>query len=338
MMASNGLMTTADVSRIEAPVSFKTYFMCAFAAFGGIFFGYDSGYINGITGQAFFINLITGIPIPGPDATDEVKAAFTLPASQKSSITSILSAGTFFGALIAGDLADWFGRRLTIIAGCAVFILGVVLQTASHGIGLLVAGRLIAGFGVGFVSATIILYMSEIAPKKVRGAIVSGYQFCITIGILLASCVTYGTQNYTNTGSYRIPIGIQMVWALILGTGLVFLPESPRYYVKKGDVESAAKALARLRGQPEQSGYIQEELTEIIANNDYELSVMPGGGYIVSWVNCFRGGLSNPSSNLRRTILGTSLQMMQQWTGINFIFYVSQECGRSCQVSWLMYR
>lgn len=103
-MASNGLMATADISCIEAPVYFKTYLMCAFVAFGGIFFGYDSGYINSITGQAFFINLITGIPIPGPDATDKVKAAFTLSASQKSLITSILSAGTFFGALVAGDL------------------------------------------------------------------------------------------------------------------------------------------------------------------------------------------------------------------------------------------
>jgi sugar porter (SP) family MFS transporter len=322
-MAAGGLVATADVSRIEAPVTLKTYLMCAFASFGGIFFGYDSGYINGVMGMNFFIHLITGIPIPGPDASDDVKAAFTLPASQKSLITSILSAGTFFGALIAGDFADWFGRRSTIIVGCATFILGVILQTASHGIGLLVAGRLIAGFGVGFVSATIILYMSEIAPKKFRGALVSGYQFCITIGILLASCVTYGTQNRTDTGSYRIPIGIQMVWALILGTGLLFLPESPRYYVKKGVIERAAQVLARLRGQPEGSEYIQQELAEIVANHEYELSVMPGGGYFRSWYNCFRGGLRNPSSNLRRTILGTSLQMMQQWTGINFIFYVS---------------
>lgn len=118
---------------------------------------------------------------------------------KKSLITSILSAGTFFGALIAGDLADWFGRRTTIIAGCFIFIVGVILQTASTALGLLVAGRLIAGFGVGFVSAIIILYMSEIAPKKVRGALVSGYQFCITIGILLASCVDYGTQDHLDS-------------------------------------------------------------------------------------------------------------------------------------------
>jgi MFS family permease len=75
---------------------------------------------------------------------------------------------------IAGDLADWFGRRTTVILGCIVYGIGCILQTASSGLGLLVAGRLIAGFGVGFVSAIIILYMSEIAPKAVRGAIVSG--------------------------------------------------------------------------------------------------------------------------------------------------------------------
>lgn len=87
---------------------------------------------------------------------------------------SILSAGTFFGALFAGSLADWIGRRSTIIAGCGVFSLGVVLQVASTTIAVLVPGRLIAGIGIGFVSAVIVLYMSEIAPKAIRGAIVSG--------------------------------------------------------------------------------------------------------------------------------------------------------------------
>ncbi|CAG8949160.1 hypothetical protein HYFRA_00004782 [Hymenoscyphus fraxineus] len=320
-MAGGGLVATSDPSRIEAPVTLKGYLMCVFASFGGIFFGFDSGYISGVMGMPYFINLYTNKPIPGPDATDAEKKEFSLPAKDKSLITSILSCGTFFGALIAGDLADWFGRRTTIIIGCGIFIIGVILQTASTGLGLLVAGRLVAGFGVGFVSAIIILYMSEIAPKKVRGAIVSGYQFCITIGILLASCVDYGTQNFTNTGSYRIPIAIQMLWALILAGGLFLLPESPRYFVRKGKLEKAAHVLHRLRGEPEGSAYIQQELAEIVANNEYEMSVIPQGGYFSTWMTCFSGGLRNASSNLRRTILGTSLQMMQQWTGINFIFY-----------------
>ncbi|KAL5325829.1 hypothetical protein ACEPPN_006963 [Leptodophora sp. 'Broadleaf-Isolate-01'] len=304
-----GLIATADIYRIEAPDSMKAYLMCAFASFGGIFFGFDSGYISGVMGMKYFINFYTGIPIPGSGATQAKKDAFTLPAWKKSLITSILSAGTFFGALIAGDLADWIGRRTTIIAGCAVFIIGVILQTASTSLGLLVAGRLIAGFGVGFVSAIIILYMSEIAPKKVRGAIVSGHQFCITIGILLASCVDYGTQDRLDTGSYRIPIALQMLWAIILAVGLFLLPESPRYYVKKGNLEMASRVLTRLRGQSEGSEYIQQELAEIVANHEYEMSVIPQGGYIKTWMSCFTGDLRNSSSNLRRTILGTSLQL-----------------------------
>lgn len=82
--------------------------------------------------------------------------------------------------------------------------------------------------------------MSEIAPRKVRGAIVSGYQFCITLGLLVSSCVTYAAENRLDTDSYRIPMSIQYVPALILGVGLFFLPESPRYFVKRGNVEQAA--------------------------------------------------------------------------------------------------
>lgn len=312
-----GLAATADTARIEAPVTMKAYLMCAFSAFGGIFFGYDSGYISGVMAMPYVIEHFEPIS-KAFKGNDDV---FILSSWKRSLITSILSAGTFFGAIIAGDLADFIGRRTTIIAGCGIFTIGVVLQTASSGLALLVVGRLIAGFGVGFVSAIIILYMSEVAPKKVRGAIVAGYQFCITIGILLASCVDYATQNRDDTGSYRIPISIQILWALILATGLFFLPESPRYFVKKGSLDRATQSLSRLRGEPEGSEYIQQELAEIIANHEYELKVIPQGSYFSSWFNCFSGSLFNPSSNLRRTILGTSLQMMQQWTGVNFVFY-----------------
>jgi len=88
---------------------------------------------------------------------------------------------------------------------------------------LFVFGRLIAGLGVGFISAIIILYMSEIAPRKIRGALVSGYQFCITLGILLAACVVFATQWNRDSSSYRIPIALQFAWALILGLGLFVL-------------------------------------------------------------------------------------------------------------------
>ncbi|KDQ08292.1 hypothetical protein BOTBODRAFT_118938 [Botryobasidium botryosum FD-172 SS1] len=305
------LAASDDVEQIESPVTLKAYLMCAFASFGGIFFGYDSGYINGVTGSTTFIHIIEG-----PDATQ-------LTSPHNSLIVSILSAGTFFGAIIAGDCADWFGRRPTIIAGCVIYTIGVILQAASHGLGLLVAGRVIAGLGVGFVSAIIILYMSEICPRKIRGTLVSGYQFAITLGLLIASCVDYASERREDTGSYRIPISIQFAWGLILAIGLFFLPDSPRYYVKKGNVDAARNVLSRLRGQPEDSKYVEVELAEIVANNEYERHLIVTDSYWGSWIACFTGSLWEAKSNVRRTILGTSLQMMQQWTGVNFIFYYS---------------
>ncbi|KAK3936283.1 hypothetical protein QBC46DRAFT_461592 [Diplogelasinospora grovesii] len=315
---------TSDLSRIEAPATLKAYLICAFAAFGGIFFGYDTGWMSGVLGMPYFITLYTGVQydygIRKPIGVDST--SFGLSSSTKSLMTSILSCGTFFGALLSGDIADFIGRRPTIILGCLIFILGCILEIASTSQEVLfVFGRLIAGVGVGFISAIIILYMSEIAPRKVRGALVSGYQFCITVGILLANCVVYATEGRSDTGSYRIPIGIQFLWALILGIGLFILPESPRYHVMKGDLDAAARALAYTRGQPVESDYIKDELAEIVANHEYEMQVIPQTSYVGSWVACFHGSLFKGNSNLRRTILGSGMQMMQQLTGINFIFY-----------------
>ncbi|CZS79679.1 unnamed protein product [Fusarium graminearum] len=311
---SVALQTAENVEQIEAPVTWKAYLLCAFASFGGIFFGYDSGYINGVNGSKFFIEQVEG------------RGATKLSESHQSLIVSILSCGTFFGALIAGDLADRIGRKWTVIMGCIIYSIGVAIQMITgHGdpLACIVVGRLVAGLGVGFESAIVILYMSEICPKSVRGALVAGYQFCITIGLLLAACIVYGTENMYSMKSYQIPIGIQFPWAVILAVGLFFLPDSPRYFVKRGQIEKAVDALARVRGQPKDSKYVQSEIAEIVANEEYERQIIPSTSWFGSWANCFKGSLWDGKSNLRRTILGTSMQMMQQWTGVNFIFYYS---------------
>lgn len=285
--------------------------MCAFAAFAGMLFGYDSGYISSVLAMATFKkDYGHAVPVGADHPT-----SYNYSTWQHSLIVSILSAGTFFGALLSGALADWIGRRTTIIAGCGVFVVGVVIQMSVISIPALVVGRLVAGFGVGFVSAINILYMSEVAPRKVRGAIVSCYQFAITIGIMLASCVCYATQSRKDTGAFRIPIAVQFLWAVILATGLFLLPESPRYYVKKGRLDLAIEALSRVRGQPQESEWLQDELAEIQANFEYEQQVGE-----VSWLGCFTGGIQNRNSNIRKVFIGTMLQMFQQFTGINFIF------------------
>lgn len=229
-------------------------------------------------------------------------------ASQSSEIVSILSAGTFFGALASSWVADYFGRRIGMILNTLVFTFGVILQTAASAIPLFVAGRFFAGFGVGLLSATIPLYQSETAPKWIRGTVVGCYQLSITIGLLVAAIVNNATANRNDTGSYRIPIAVQFAWAIILITGMVLLPETPRYLVKRGQNDRAAKSLSRLRRLDVDHPALIEELTEIKANHEYEMALGKS-----SWVECFRPPL------LKRLLTGCGLQALQQLTGVNFI-------------------
>ncbi|KAJ5081779.1 Major facilitator-type transporter ecdD [Penicillium alfredii] len=310
MANSQHLMGTTDLNLIEAPVTWRAYLICGFASFGGILFGYDSGYISGVLGMEYVKQSFGHAVGKSVDAS-----GYIIPSARKSLITSILSAGTFIGALMGGGISESIGRRTTIMISCLIFAVGVAVQVGTINISGLVAGRFIAGLGVGGVSATVILYVSEISPRKVRGLLVSVYQWAITIGLLVASGVDQALKDRTGRSSYRIPIGLQFIWAAILAAGLFFLPESPRYYVRRDRMDDALRSLERVRGQPGSDPGIQAELAEIKANFEYEKQFAS-----TSWADCFRGGLS-ARGNLRRVIAGTCLQMFQQSTGINFIFY-----------------
>ena len=231
-------------------------------------------------------------------------------SSQTSEIVSILSAGTFFGALTATPVADMVGRRLGLVVCTAVFCLGVILQTAATAIPMFVAGRFFAGYGVGMISAMIPLYQSETSPKWIRGTVVGAYQLAITIGLLLAAIVDNSTKNRNDTGSYRIPIAVQFAWAIVLFTGCAFLPETPRYLIKTGKSDQAARSLSKLRRLDIEHPALLEELAEITANHEYELSLGKA-----SYIDCFRGDLG------KRLATGCLLQALQQLTGVNFIFY-----------------
>ena len=249
--------------------------------------------------------------------TDTQQFETGLTTNNTSLVTSILSAGTFFGALLGAPLSDIFGRRIGLHMAMLVFCAGVAMQTGASpgqsGFHLLVAGRAIAGLGVGIVSTIVPMYQSECAPRWIRGAIVSGYQWAITIGLLLASIVTYSTSNRVDTGAYRIPIAVQIAFAIIMSTGLLFLPESPRWLVKKGHHEKAAHSLARLNSSDIDDPIVRTELADIQTNLEIELT--HGNG---SYADCFKFG---PRKHFLRTMTGIWLQAFQQLTGVNFVFY-----------------
>lgn len=283
-------------------------FIGMFVAFGGVLYGYDTGTIGDILAMPYWLKTFsTGYETIVPPATTPTPA---ITASQSSEIVSILSAGTFFGALTAAPTCDFFGRRYGLMISTVVFTLGVILQTASTDIPTFVAGRFFAGYGVGMISASIPLYQSETSPKWIRGTIVGAYQLAITIGLLLASIVGNATKNRNDTGSYRIPVAVQFAWALILFFGMLLLPETPRMWIKRNRPEKAAKSLSRLRRLDVDHPALVEELSEITANHEYEMALGKA-----SWLDCFKGNLG------KRLATGCLLQALQQLTGVNFIFY-----------------
>lgn len=287
--------------------------VAAFAAFGGILFGYDTGTISGILAMSAFRRQY-GEPMAGnPSIVGDMTPGNYLTTSNTSLVVSILSAGTFFGALAGAPLADFFGRRWGIQIALLVFVVGVILQMVSSALPLFTVGRVIAGLGVGIVSTIVPMYQSETAPRWIRGAVVSGYQWCITIGLLLAAIVNNSTKDRTDTGAYRIPIGVQFAYAIIMSVGLLILPESPRWLVKVGKPERAAKALAVLNSASQDDAIVRAELADIQTAYDFEKANSD-----IGYLACFAGG---ERKIWLRTMTGTLLQGWQQLTGINFIFY-----------------
>ncbi|GBE86466.1 Probable glucose transporter rco-3 [Sparassis crispa] len=281
----------------------------AFAAFGGILFGYDTGIISGI------IEMNDWLRTFGVATTDlkDYPSGYYLPSNRQSLVVSILSAGTFFGSLLGAPAADILGRRIGIMVSTLVFSLGVALQVGSHTLPTFVVGRVFAGLGVGLVSTLIPMYQSECAPKWIRGAVVGGYQWAVTIGLLLASVFNNATKNRNSHAAWRIPTSIQFIWAFILCTGMIFLPESPRWLIKQGRDEAAAKSLSRLVGLRPEDPEVQTELNEIRVNLDEEKELGES-----SYLDCFR---FTHNKIALRTLTGIFIQAWQQLTGINFIFY-----------------
>ncbi|GAA5959624.1 hypothetical protein JCM8115_001270 [Rhodotorula mucilaginosa] len=288
-----------------------------FAAFGGFLFGYDTGYISGVKAMPYFERHFGELNAEGK---------YALTTATDSLITSILSAGTFCGAIASGYIGTWLGRRLGIGAYLLVFCAGVAMQTAATAVPLFAVGRVLAGLGVGGVSCLVPIYQSETAPKQYRGGIVSAYQLFITIGLLIAAVVVNATKDYDNASCYQIPIGIQFVWAAILGGGLFALPESPRWLVLKGHDEKARRSLARLFRLPVESPVVDDELANIVASVQHEQTLGSVTYAELLWK-------SSPQRLPLRVWTGIAFQALQQLSGINFIFYYGTTFFRNSGIS-----
>lgn len=276
------------------------YLCAALSAIGGLLFGYDIGVISGILTMKHF------------------REEFPTGPVKEGTIVSSLLAGCFFGALISGYFADKIGRRFSILGGSLLFIVGSVLQATATTFVQLYFGRIIAGLSIGDLSMIVPLYQSEISPKEIRGRLVSLQQWSITIGIAISFWIDYFTERIDSPAQWRIPLWIQVVPAIILAVGTLFLPFSPRWLMDHDREEEAIVVLAKLRaGGDKNAAVVQEEYLEIKDNVLFEREFAAK--------NYFELVKKGPENIRRRMILGIFIQIFQQLTGINAIMYYAPQ-------------
>jgi SP family galactose:H+ symporter-like MFS transporter len=259
----------------------RALFVCLLAALAGLMFGLDIGVISG--------------------ATHFIKIAFNVGDNTIEWIVSAMMLGAAIGALGAGWMSLRLGRKRSLIIAGTLFLTGALLSAAAWSPTTLIVARLILGLAIGVATFAAPLYLAEVAPEHIRGAMISCYQLMITIGILVAFL---SDTILTYTGNWRMMLGIITVPGVLFLFGLLWLPDSPRWLMMRGRKEEALIVLNKLRDDPVQVAKEMKDIAEQLRT--------PQSGW-----NMFK-----ENHNFRRSVgLGILLQVIQQFTGMNVVMY-----------------
>ncbi|KAI4129854.1 MAG: hypothetical protein LQ338_002037 [Usnochroma carphineum] len=305
----------------------------AFAALGGMVFGYDQGVVSVVLVMPQFLSRF-------PRVSETASGA----GFWKGLLTAMIELGALIGALNQGWIADMISRKHSIVVAVVIFTVGGILQTASVDYAMLIVGRLIGGLGIGMLSMVAPLYISEISPPEIRGALLVLEEFSIVAGICIAYWITYGTRYMGGEWAWRLPFLLQMIPSTVLGLGILFLPFSPRWLASKGRDDEALQSLGKLRQLPVTDQRLQQEWFDIRAEVAFhrQTSALKHPELqskskmnsikleIVSWTDCFRRGC------WRRTHIGIGIMFFQQFVGINALIYYSPTLFQTMGLNYSM--
>ncbi|KAF4450152.1 MFS transporter, SP family, sugar:H+ symporter [Fusarium austroafricanum] len=281
-----------------------------------------------------------------------------LDSSFKGWFVSTLLLCAWFGSLVNGPVADFFGRKGSMLLAVVIFTIGSAFQAGANTIAMLFAGRAVAGFSVGMLTMIVPMYMSEVSTPGIRGTLVVLQQLSITLGILVSYWLEYGTQYIgghrcapdipysggtaekrtfdprhdvgpegctgQSEAAWRVPFAIQIFPALVLGIGMIFFPESPRFYVMRRKEDRALKALAQLRRVHPDTASLRGEFLAIKAEVLFDESVARDkfpGKKGVSLFLAQHGALVSTWPAFRRLAIGCCIMFFQQFMGCNAIIY-----------------
>ncbi|KAJ5577564.1 uncharacterized protein N7459_006528 [Penicillium hispanicum] len=268
---------------------FYTIFVAVLAATGSFLFGYDSGVMTDVIDSPNFLKYFN---------TTQTSAII-------GAINSTFSGGAMVGSLQGGLTMDRFGRKFTIQMGALICLFGATLQAAAQNLSMILVGRILAGWAVGLMSMSVPVYQAELAHPRSRGLIVGLAQQMIGIGFIVSTWIGYGSLHAPDTSQFqwRFPLAFQFIPASILGIGMFFLPESPRYLIEKGRYAEAMRELRKLHFDGSNEEWIGTEYNEIRRTIESEKAVAAPG-----WMPMF-------TPRTRRASPFT------QMTGVNVIGY-----------------
>lgn len=174
-----------------------------------------------------------------------IQRDFKLEDSQVELLVGILNFVSSVGGLFSGRLSDWIGRKKTVALACVIFLAGAAAMAAAPSYEVLMVGRIITGVGVGTGLTIAPLYMAELSPKRIRGALVSMNEVAINVGILLGFVAGYAFSGLSDNVSWRWMLGVGAVPPVIILLSLLIMPESPRWLVRHGRPEQALLVLLK---------------------------------------------------------------------------------------------
>lgn len=245
-------------------------------------------------------------------------------AQIKGNVSAMVQIGSVAGALFAFVICDRIGRIWAVRQLCLVWILGIALFLGANGsLGMMYAGRFIAGMGVGQTPVVGPVFLAEISPAPIRGLCTCIFTGFVYLGIVLAYFANYGCQvnlGDTTHARWMVPTSLHIMFASLI-FALSFLQyESPRFLVKQGKYDEALTAMSRLRGLPEDHPFVRDEVAGIQMAHHEEMEATKGTGFLGMLKEMF-----TIPSNLYRVGLAICAQLLSQWSGAGSITIYAQD-------------
>ncbi|KAF8859029.1 general substrate transporter [Acephala macrosclerotiorum] len=293
----------------------RVIFICFLIGFAQFQYGYDSAAVSGFQSMPGFLRIF-GYPAP------EITIGYNISTKVQRLIQSLMNLGGLTAAFGCYALGPRASRRVGLWIACAIGVIAISLQIGSTTLGALYAGRFLLGISNGFYLTFSVTYMSEIAPAHLRGSVVGLVTFHTSLGALIGILIENYTSKSLERRSYQIPLAAMYPIPVLMTVALLFLPDTPRYYVSRGKHDSAIRSIQKTRGIKDMDR-ILAEITDIQNNWDTEQELHKDARIM----DMFR------SPDLRRTLITFGCSIGQTATGVLFLagysvyFYVQARIG-----------